>query len=97
MTHQELPQRSDVLIWAASSLLALLTGLGGAFLLWMALRTSALPMLANAAVLCVCVGLALVGLAIRWPLARATVLMAAAATAAGYALGGAYFASLFLT
>lgn len=94
MPERSLPEPSDLLIWAASALLSLLAGLGAAFFLWSALHHSGRPAIAEAAVVSIGAGMALIGLSTDRPLGRLFFVVFAAVLVAGYILGGPEFARL---
>lgn len=94
MPERSLPEPSDLLIWAASALLSLLAGLGAAFFLWSALHHSGRPAIAEAAVVSIGAGMALIGLSTDRPLGRLFFVVFAAVLVAGYVLGGPEFARL---
>lgn len=94
MPERSLPEPSEFVIWATSSLLALVVGLGAAFFLWMALRSSGAPLLAEGAVVTLGVGAALIGVSSEKPLRRVFLVLLAAMLIVGYALGAPEFARL---
>jgi hypothetical protein len=91
---RSLPEPSEFVIWATSALLALVVGLGAAFFLWMLLRRSGAPVLAEVAVVTLGVGIALIGLSSERALRRIFLVLLAAMLVVGYALGGPEFARL---
>jgi hypothetical protein len=88
------PEPSELVIWGASTLLALVAGVGGAFFLWMALRRSGFPLLSAASVILVGVGIALIGLSADRPLLRISLVLLACVLALAYTFGGPEFALL---
>ena len=94
MGDRSLPEPTEFVIWAAVALLATIVGVGVAFGAWMALRLSATPLVAEAAIALTSIGLALVGMAVERPLYRAFVVIFALALMAAYLLGGPQFARL---
>jgi len=89
-----LPEPNEYVIWASSSLLALVLGLGSAFFLWVALHRSDRAELAHGAVVSLGLGLLLIGIAAERPLTRAFFVILAIVLVAGFALGGPEFARL---
>lgn len=85
---------SDYVIWTTSSLLALLIGVGGAFLLWVPLHVVEQTGLASAAVGALGAGTVLIGLSLDKPLLRVFLVVMAAMLVLGYTLGGPEFARL---
>lgn len=85
---------SEFVIWAASALLALITGLGAAFFLWSVLRHTGEPVAAQAAIVSFGIGLALVGVSTEKPLVRVFCTLFAAMLVFAYLLGGVAFARL---
>ncbi|MGA8535130.1 MAG: hypothetical protein WB615_13560 [Candidatus Tumulicola sp.] len=85
---------NEVVIWGASGLLALLLGLGGAFVAWFALHRTAETVMAQGAVGSLSLGIVLVGLGAQRPLTRVFLVLLAATLVLGYALGGPQFARL---
>ncbi len=94
MPDRSLGEPNDVVIWTASSLLALLLGLGTAFCLWFALHRSDQAIVAQGAVGSLSLGLVLIGLGADRPLTRVFFVLFAATLVIGYAVGGPGFAHL---
>lgn len=94
MPERSLPEPSDLVIWIASALLAMVAGLGVAFFLWSALHHTGRPAAAQAAVISIGAGMALLGLSTDRPLGRLFLVLFAAVLVFGYVLGGAEFARL---
>jgi hypothetical protein len=94
MPERSVPEPSDYVIWGASSLLALVLGLGSAFFLWVVLHRSEHPELARGAVASLGLGLVLIGVAVDRPMTRAFFILLAVVLAAAFAFGGPEFARL---
>jgi uncharacterized membrane protein len=94
MPERSLKEPNEVVIWGATSLLAILVGLGSAFFLWLSLQRSDRPFVAQGAVLSLSLGLVLIGLGVQRPLTRIFLVLLAATLAVAYALGGPAFAHL---
>jgi hypothetical protein len=94
MPDRSLGEPTEYVIWGASGLLALLLGLGAAFVLWAGLHRSAEVALVDAAVAILGAGLLLLGLATERPLVRLFIILFAVMMAAGFAVGGPEFARL---
>ncbi|MEO6836677.1 MAG: hypothetical protein ABI231_12340 [Candidatus Tumulicola sp.] len=94
MPDRSFPEPNEYVIWGASGLLALVLGLGTAFVLWVALHRSDYAGLATGAVVSLGLGLLLIGLAAERPLTRIFFVLLAAMLAIGYAVGGPGFARL---
>jgi hypothetical protein len=92
--ERSLPEPSEFVIWATSALLALVVGLGAAFFIWMLLRRSGAPLLAEGAVVSLGVGVALIGLSSERTLGRVFLVLLAVMLIVGYVLGGPEFARL---
>jgi len=85
---------SEFVIRASTILLAILTGTGVAFGLWSQLAHSAAPGLLTASVAALCLGAALVALAIRSSGARLFLAIAALSLALAFFAGSGAFAAL---
>lgn len=94
MPERSLREPNEVVIWTATSLLALVVGLGTAFFLWLCLHHTDRPMVAQGAVLLLSLGLVLIGLGSQRLLLRIFFVLLAVALAVAYALGGPEFARL---
>jgi hypothetical protein len=94
MGDRSLREPTEYVIWAATGLLAVILGLGTAFVFWDALHRVASGRLADAGLTCFSVGLAILGLAVERPLHRAFFVIFAMALLAAYLLGGPQFARL---
>lgn len=94
MPERSLPEPSDLVIWSASALLSLVAGLGAAFFLWSVLHRAGRPAIAEAAVVTIGVGMALIGLSTDRSLGRLFLVLFAATLIFGYVLGGPEFARL---
>jgi len=84
---------ADVIIWTSTAALAILTGVGAAFLLWRALHESPASNVAAAAVGALAVGFALVGVSLGRSVGRAFMLIMAVALAVAFFTGGPAFAA----
>ena len=91
---RSLREPTEVVIWAATSLLALVVGSGAAYFLWYSLRNSQETIVGLAAVVSVSLGLVLVGLGLQRPLTRIFLVLLAATLSLVYALGSPAFARL---
>jgi hypothetical protein len=89
-----LREPSEYVIWGATSLLALLLGLGSAFVLWAALFRSSHADLARGAVGSLGLGVVLIGAAAMRPMMRMFFVLFGAALMLGYIAGGPEFARL---
>lgn len=96
LPERSLKEPSELVIWAATSLLAVLTGLGSAFFLWYALHDTRAPRVMQGAVLSLSLGLVLIGLGLQRPLTRVFLVLLAASLALAFALGGPAFSRLGL-
>ena len=94
MPDRSLREPNEVVIWTATSLLAVVVGLGGAFFLWLTLHRSDRPFVVQGAVLSLSLGLVLIGLGSQRFLTRVFLVLLAVALALAYALGGSEFARL---
>ena len=94
MPDRSLREPNEVVIWTATSLLAVVVGLGTAFFLWLSLHRTDRPFVAQGAVVSLSLGLVLIGLGSRRFLARIFFVLLAVALALAYALGGTEFARL---
>ena len=85
MLEQERQPRAiaDMIIRASTAALAILTGVGGAFVFWSQLQHTAEPRLLASGVVALCLGLALIGLAMQSFGTRAFLWLAAATLAVG--------------
>ncbi len=94
MPERSLREPNELVIWTATSLLAVVVGLGTAFFLWLSLHSTYRPMVAQGAVLSLSLGLVLIGLGSQRLLMRIFFVLLAVALAVAYALGGPEFARL---
>jgi hypothetical protein len=94
MPDRSLREPNEVVIWTATSLLAVVVGLGTAFFLWLSLHRTDRPFVAQGAVVSLSIGLVLIGLGSQRFLARIFFVLLAVALALAYALGGTEFARL---
>lgn len=94
MPGRSLREPNEVVIWAATSLLALVVGLGAAYFLWYSLRNAQATIVVQGAVVSLSLGLVLVGLGVQRPLTRVFFVVLAASLALAFALGGPEFARL---
>lgn len=94
MPERSLKEPNEIVIWGATSLLAILVGLGSAFFLWLSLQRSDRPFVAQGAVVSLSLGLVLVGLGVGRPLTRIFLVLLAATLVVAYVLGGPEFARL---
>jgi hypothetical protein len=85
---------SEVVIRGSTILLAILTGTGVAFALWSQLQHTAAPGLLTASVAALCLGAALVGVAIRSFGARLFLVIAALSLALAFFAGSGAFSAL---
>lgn len=96
LPERSLKEPSELVIWAATGLLAVLAGLGSAFFLWYVLHDTQAPRATQGAVLSLSLGLVLIGLGLRRPLTRVFLVLLAASLAVAFALGGPEFSRLGL-
>ncbi len=96
MLGQESQPRAiaDLVIRASTAALAILTGVGVAFLFWSQLPHTAEPRLLVMGVIALCLGLVLIGLAMRSISTRAFLWLAAATLAVAFFAGSGAFAAL---
>jgi len=85
---------ADMVIRASTAALAILTGVGAAFMFWSQLQHTAQPRLLAFGVVALCLGLALIGLAIRSVGTRAFLWLAAATLAVAFFAGSGAFSAL---
>jgi hypothetical protein len=94
MRSRTLGEPSEYVIWAASGLLAVLLGLGGAFVLWYVLHRASNASLIDAAICAFGAGLTLLGLATGKQMARVFLVLMAVALVLGFLLGSPAFSHL---
>ena len=94
MQHEPVRARTDLIIWGSSGLLAVVLGLGSAFVLWMALRQTAATQVLTAGIVALGIGLLLIGLATPRALPRVFLVVFAVSLVAGFVLGSPSFAHL---
>jgi hypothetical protein len=94
MPDRSLREPNEVVIWTATSLLAVVVGPGGAFFLWLSLHRTDRPFVAQGAVVSLSLGLVFIGLGSQRFLVRIFFVLLAVALALAYALGGTEFARL---
>jgi hypothetical protein len=94
MPERSVGEPSDFIIWGSTGLLALLLGLGAAFVLWAALRHAAEPWLVEIAVGLLGIGMLLLGLATERPLTRLFFVLFAAMLIVGFSFGSPEFGRL---
>ncbi|HVA33517.1 MAG TPA: hypothetical protein VNG31_05180 [Candidatus Baltobacteraceae bacterium] len=94
MPDRTMKEPTELLIWTASLLVALLIGVGCAFVLWVPLHRASLPGMAVAAVWVLSVGLVLIAFSVERSLTRASLVVLAVMLVVGYTLGGPQFAHL---
>ncbi|HTC30766.1 MAG TPA: hypothetical protein VK702_08535 [Candidatus Acidoferrum sp.] len=85
---------ADVVIRVSFAALAILTGVGVAFAFWSQLQHSAEPQLLAMGVAALCLGLALIGLAMQSVGTRAFLWLAAATLALAFFAGSGAFSAL---
>lgn len=94
MALRPIEQPADIVIWGSTSALGVVTGVGAAYLLWNDLHASANPGILSLAVVAFCVGLGLVGMALRQSPTRVFLLVASISMALAFFLGSGAFSSL---
>jgi hypothetical protein len=87
-------QPSEIVIWAASGLLAILLGIGGAFFLWFGLHDGEHVQLAPLLVAGFGTGLFLLGMTSKRPLIRAIVMLFSLTLVLSFIVGSPSFARL---
>lgn len=85
---------AEFLIWGASMLLATLLGVGTSYLFWTVLHQAKSPELVDVVLVGLSIGLLVLGFASQRPLARAFLILFAAALLAGFLIGGPYYLRL---
>ena len=93
MGDRSLPEPAEFVLWTAAGLLAMVLGVGTAFVFWGALR-AAEGTLADTGIACLSAGVAVVGLAVARPLHRAFFVLFAVTLLVAFLLGGPEFARL---
>lgn len=88
---------AEIIVWFAASCLALVCGVGLAFLTWSVLRSAAVPGLWDAGAYALAGGLMLLSPRSQTPCLRLALILGAVAFVAGLALGGRLFAPLALS
>jgi hypothetical protein len=85
---------AEIVINVSTALLAIVTGVGAAFGLWLQLHHTAAPGVLTASAVALGTGLALVGLALQRPSARLFLVLAGAALVVAFFSAPGAFASL---
>lgn len=92
MGDQPVREPNELIIWSASGLLAALAGFGGAMGLWMQLHYTKHSAILTASVVALSLGLGLIGVAVRTPLTRVFLVVAAATMLGSFFLASPAFA-----
>jgi hypothetical protein len=94
MGDRSIGEPAEYVMWSAAGLLAMILGVGTAFVFWAVLHRASGSTLVDSGVTCFSVGVAILGLSVERPLARAAFVIFAMALLATYLLGGPAFARL---
>jgi hypothetical protein len=93
---RSMSEPAEYVMWGAASLLAVILGIGTAFVCWAGLHRADNALLAEAAITLLCAGLAVLGLAAEQPIHRVFCVIFAIALLVAYLLGGTAFGHLTL-
>lgn len=94
MGSRPVRESAEVVIWGATSLLGIMVGVGTAFMLWSQLHNRNVPVMLDAAVIALAVGLGLIGVAVTNAPTRVFLWVLAGAFVLAFFAGGGAFAAL---